>query len=166
MHIRHVEINEAESFLKLTQLIEKERDLTLFQPGEAISTVEQQCAQLTWLRQSANRQLLVALSQEEWIGYAMALGGELRLDRHVAIVVVEVIQSMQRKGVATALLQSLELWAQQAGIHRLELTVLASNEAAIKLYFKLGYEREGVKRQARLISNRFVDEWIMGKLLC
>jgi RimJ/RimL family protein N-acetyltransferase len=95
----------------------------------------------------------------------MAQGGELRIDRHAAIVVVEVVQEMQRKGVATALMLELEAWALRVGLHRLELTVLASNQAAIDFYFKIGFEREGVKRQARHIGNEFVDEWLMGKLL-
>lgn len=137
----------------------------LYQAYEAIQTVEEQATQLAWIHNSGNSEILAAFSDGEWIGYAMALGGELRIDRHTALVVVEVVQSMQRKGVATALLQSLELWARQSGIHRLELSVLASNEAAINLYFKLGYEREGVRREARFIGNRLVDEWMMAKLL-
>ncbi len=165
MDIRRVETSEAELLLQLTQRVETERDQLLYQSGEAIQTVEEQAAQLAWIRNSGNSEVLAALSGEEWAGYAMALGGELRIDRHVAIVVVEVVQIMHRKGIATRLLLSLELWARQNGVRRLELTVLASNEAAINLYFKLGYEREGVRREARLIGNQFVDEWLMAKIL-
>jgi RimJ/RimL family protein N-acetyltransferase len=165
MNIRRVETSEAELFLQLTQRIEQERDQSFYQSGEAIQTAGQQAEQLAWIRDSENSEVLAAFSGEEWIGYAMALGGELRIDRHVALVVIEVVQSMQRKGVATALLQALELWSRQSGIHRLELRVLASNEAAINLYFKMGYEREGVRREARFIGNRLVDEWMMGKIL-
>ena len=165
MDIRRVETSEAELLLQLTQRVETERDQLLYQSGEAIQTVEEQAAQLAWIRNSGNSEVLAALSGEEWAGYAMALGGELRIDRHVAIVVVEVVQIMHRKGIASRLLLSLELWARQNGVRRLELTVLASNEAAINLYFKLGYEREGVRREARLIGNQFVDEWLMAKIL-
>jgi RimJ/RimL family protein N-acetyltransferase len=163
--VKSGQTDEIEAFLHLTQRIEHERDFPFYQSGEAIQTVEEQAEQIQRIHQSQNSELLIALSENEWVGYAMALGGELRMDRHVALIVVEVIQSMQRKGIATTLLQSLEGWARQSGIRRLELHVLSSNEAAINLYFKLGYEREGLRREARLIGNQFVDEWIMGKLL-
>ncbi|MDZ4789093.1 MAG: GNAT family N-acetyltransferase [Blastochloris sp.] len=165
MEIRCVSVQEAAAFLQLTQGIEQERSLTLYQTGEAIQTLQQQEEQISWLQASPNSTLLAALSGDQWVGYAMAQGGELRIDRHAAIVVVEVVQEMQRKGVATALMLELEAWALRVGLHRLELTVLASNQAAIDFYFKIGFEREGVKRQARHIGNEFVDEWLMGKLL-
>lgn len=165
MLIRAIEINEAETFLRLTQQIDRERDLTLYQTGEAFETLAQQETQIQAIEQSPNSTLLVALSEEELIGYALAQGGALRIDQHSAIVVVEVVQTMQRKGVATALLQALETWAREARLQRLELTVLAFNHPAIQLYFKCGFEREGVKRQARLIGTEYVDEWMMSKLL-
>lgn len=165
MVIRSIEINEAEKFLHLTQQIDRERDLTLYQTGEALQTVAQQEAQIQTIQQSSNCTLLIALSEDEWIGYALAQGGTLRIDQHCAIIVVEVVQKMHRKGVASALLQELEGWARRVRLQRLELTVLASNDPAIQLYFKCGFEREGVKRQARLIGTEYVDEWMMSKLL-
>lgn len=49
-------------------------------------------------------------------------------------------------------------------LNRIELTVLASNARAIALYEKLGFTREGVKRQAQYKSGRYVDICLMAKL--
>lgn len=56
-------------------------------------------------------------------------------------------------------------WAKQKGLHRLELTVIAHNKCAVHVYEKLGFEIEGVKRDALYIDGVFVDELYMSKLL-
>jgi GNAT superfamily N-acetyltransferase len=149
----------------LTKLIEHERDEMLYQTGEGIQTAAEQAAQIEQIRSAPNSILYAAVSDSEWLGYAMALGGELRIDRHAALVVVEVAPTRRRQGVGTFLLSSLEIWATQVGVRRLELSSLSTNHAALNLYLKLGYEREGIKRGARLVGNQFVDEWFLAKLL-
>jgi len=59
----------------------------------------------------------------------------------------------------------LEEWAQQHHIHRLELTVMAHNNAGVALYKKQGFEIEGTKRHSLLINGQYVDEFYMSKLL-
>lgn len=49
-------------------------------------------------------------------------------------------------------------------LHRVELTVLAGNEAAIKTYRGAGFTEEGTLRQAAYIDGRFVDVITMGVL--
>lgn len=56
-------------------------------------------------------------------------------------------------------------WAKKVHLHRLDLTVIAKNDAAIALYKKMGFEIEGVKRDSLLINNEFVDEYYMSKLI-
>lgn len=42
-------------------------------------------------------------------------------------------------------------------LHRVELTVLASNKIAIRLYEKIGFKCEGTKRKAKFKNGAFVD---------
>ncbi|WP_443089171.1 GNAT family N-acetyltransferase [Xylophilus sp.] len=56
-------------------------------------------------------------------------------------------------------------WAAQAGIRRLELTVVASNRRAIALYERAGFAREGVRRQSLFIDGGYVNELHMALLL-
>jgi RimJ/RimL family protein N-acetyltransferase len=46
-------------------------------------------------------------------------------------------------------------------LHRVELTVLAGNEPAIRLYESTGFVREGTLRQAAHIDGRYVDLVVM-----
>lgn len=49
-------------------------------------------------------------------------------------------------------------------LHRVELSVLADNKAAIGLYEKFGFVREGIRRQARYKNGAYTDLMIYGLL--
>jgi RimJ/RimL family protein N-acetyltransferase len=69
------------------------------------------------------------------------------------------------RGIGKRLLDGLERWAQTAGVHRLELTVMAHNEQALALYRRVGFTAEGTRRDAIRLSGGFVDELWMAKLV-
>lgn len=51
-------------------------------------------------------------------------------------------------------------------VHRVELTVVAENHRAIRLYEKVGFQREGLKRENYLDEDgKYHDEIEMGILL-
>ena len=49
-------------------------------------------------------------------------------------------------------------------LNRIQLHVCAENSAAIKIYQKVGFNREGILRQAMYRQGAFVDFWVMGFL--
>ncbi|HEX9032843.1 MAG TPA: GNAT family N-acetyltransferase [Streptosporangiaceae bacterium] len=85
---------------------------------------------------------------------------------HVLMVAgIAVHPSARRQGVAAALLTAAEQYAVERGAPKLSLRVLGSNEAAIALYERLGFEREGVLRDEFLIEGSYVDDIAMAKHL-
>lgn len=80
--------------------------------------------------------------------------------RHVADVVgMLVAPSHSGKGVGSALLYALI--AQAQGIPELELlhlTVTSTNESAIRLYERNGFEREGIERHVMKIGEQYFDK--------
>ncbi|MEM9725650.1 MAG: GNAT family protein [Pseudomonadota bacterium] len=50
------------------------------------------------------------------------------------------------------------------GLHRVDLRVLAYNQRAIRCYAACGFVHEGTEREAALVGDAWVDEWIMGVL--
>jgi RimJ/RimL family protein N-acetyltransferase len=50
-------------------------------------------------------------------------------------------------------------------MHRIDLTVMAHNARAKRLYDAMGYFEEGVNRDSLYVDGRFVDEIMMAKLL-
>jgi RimJ/RimL family protein N-acetyltransferase len=62
-------------------------------------------------------------------------------------------------------MEGLEFFAQQADLHRLELTVMSNNERAQRLYESMNYKTEGVRIHSLYIDGAYVDEISMAKLL-
>ena len=91
--------------------------------------------------------------------------GAYRRIRHVAYIVIGVLADYRHRGIGRACFEALDGWAADAGIRRLELTVQATNPAAIGLYRKAGFEIEGVRRDAMLVDGVLVDELYMAKIL-
>ena len=64
----------------------------------------------------------------------------------------------QNKGLGTfAVKEMINHAFNNLNLHRIELTVLDSNKRAQHLYEKVGFVREGTKKQAKYKNGEFVD---------
>jgi len=73
--------------------------------------------------------------------------------------------ALGRRGVGRALLEAAAAEARRRGARKLSLRVLATNTAAQRLYAACGFETEGVLREEFLLDGRYVDDWLMARLL-
>jgi RimJ/RimL family protein N-acetyltransferase len=118
------------------------------------------------LRRHPNAAVLVAENSGEIVGRLSISRDPHPSSAHVADLGLMVAAANRRRGVGSALLAGAEEWALRAGIVKLELHVFPHNEAAIALYEKIGYEREGLRRDHyRRPDGRFVDAILMAKFL-
>ncbi len=163
--VRHVRESDAEAFLALSTELDQETSFRLLEAGERTTTVEEQREIIRRFQSTDNHALLVAEWDGEFVGYAAGMGGSYARNRRTVQVVVAVLQAFWGRAVGTRLLEALERWALDHGIHRLELTVMVHNERAIGLYRKMGFEVEGRHRHALFVDGEYVDELSMAKLL-
>ncbi|HEV2764814.1 MAG TPA: GNAT family N-acetyltransferase [Pyrinomonadaceae bacterium] len=85
--------------------------------------------------------------------------------RHAGAIGMSVHEEWQGKGVGSALMRAcLELADRWLNLTRLELEVYTDNEAAVRLYERFGFEREGTLRQHAFRDGRYVDAYLMGRL--
>ena len=71
----------------------------------------------------------------------------------------------QGKGIGTALMRAcVEMADKWLNLTRLELEVYTDNEAAIRLYERFGFEREGTLRQYAFRDGQYVDSYLMARL--
>lgn len=110
--------------------------------------------------------VLVALREGEVVGSAgLHPAGPALRRRHVAMLGISVAAEAQGQGVGRLLMQALCDYADRWGqVLRIELTVFADNERAIRLYRSLGFVQEGTHRGYALRDGRFADALSMARL--
>ncbi len=163
--IREIRESDAEAFLDLCKRLDEETQLMMLEPGERLTTAEEQRERIRHLLSQDNQIILVAEHNGQLAGYLAASGGEYRRNKHSLQIVIGILQEFASQGIGTRLFTELGDWARRRNIHRLELTVMVHNTKAIGLYQKMGFEIEGVKRDSLLVNGKYVDEYYMGKLL-
>ena len=110
--------------------------------------------------------LLVAEEQGEVVASAglHPVSPQMRR-RHAWMLGISVAPQAQGRGVGTALMRSLRVYADNwIGALRLELTVYTDNVAALALYSKFGFVVEGTARAYALRNGRYVDAHLMARL--
>jgi RimJ/RimL family protein N-acetyltransferase len=164
--IREIRESDAAVFLALQRLLDQETAFMLYEPDERKTTLSQQINLIRRVADLPNRTIFLALTEEgEAAGYVAGLGGLARRNSHKADVTIGVAQEFAGQGLGTRLMETVERWARNQGLHKLELTVMADNERAIALYRKMGYQDEGRQVDSLRVNGRYIDELSMGKLL-
>jgi ribosomal-protein-serine acetyltransferase len=74
-------------------------------------------------------------------------------------------ERFQGKGIVTLSVGAvIEYSFQILGLNRIELRCAATNLASMRVADRLGFSREGVLRQAELLGDAFVDNYVYGLL--
>jgi L-phenylalanine/L-methionine N-acetyltransferase len=110
--------------------------------------------------------VLVALRDGEVVGSAgLHPASQALRRRHVAVLGISVAAEAQGQGVGRRLMQALCDYADRWGqLLRIELTVFADNERAIRLYRSLGFMHEGTHRGYALRDGQYADVLSMARL--
>ena len=165
MVIREITVDDAAAFLALRRKLDEETKFMMYEPGERKTTVDQQRNELEQLLLERTSLIVVCEMDNRLVGALTARRMNLNRVNHSAYVVVGVLQDHAGRGIGKKLFQALEDWSRDQGIHRLELTVMCHNLAAVALYTKMGFEVEGTKKHAMRVDDQYVDEYYMAKLL-
>ncbi|MGN7388107.1 N-acetyltransferase family protein [Sporosarcina sp. SAFN-015] len=164
MIIRQVQINDANQLSQLIGEVERTSQTMLYEAGERKLSAEQLKKRIESLGADAST-ILVAEIDESLVGYMMVIAGTANRNKHSAYIVIGISEAFRGQGVGKALFKSLNDWSIQNKLHRVELTVMSNNTAAIVLYEKAGFIKEGVKKDSLFVNGQYVDEYYMAKLL-
>lgn len=159
--VRPERLEDFESFLECLGAVARERRyLALL---EAPSREEAQA----FLADARARGMvkLVAAQGERIVGWCDVIPKPFEGFRHSGQLGMGILANHRRRGLGTRLLAGTLEAAQRRGLTRIELQVFASNHAAIALYLRAGFQREGVKRAARLLDGVADDVICMARFL-
>jgi RimJ/RimL family protein N-acetyltransferase len=77
----------------------------------------------------------------------------------------DILAASRRQGIATeAYTRILDYIFGEMALHRIQLFTLVSNSEAVKLYGKLGFQKEGIVRESIFRGGNFNDMFLMGML--
>ena len=165
IRIRIARPYDAAALLDLKRQLDEETAFMMYEPGERDSSVQDLGRELAGVARSPNSVILLAELGDQLVGYLELTGGSFRRSRATAYLVIGVRAAAAGRGIGTGLLLHAKDWAAAHGLHRLELTVMARNTRAIRLYERMGFSVEGRRSECLLIDGRFIDELTMAMIL-
>ncbi|MGG3521156.1 GNAT family N-acetyltransferase [Bacillus pseudomycoides] len=114
--------------------------------------------------ESPRNLFLVAVVNDRIVGFSRCEGVYLKRFSHKVEFGVCVLKEFWGYRIGKNLLKESISWADANSIKKMTLNVLETNDKAIKLYEKLGFEIEGVlKNDKRLADGKYYNTIIMGR---
>lgn len=109
--------------------------------------------------------MLVAETSGRIVGMLGFTGNTLAEEAHAGTFGISVDREARGTGVGSALIEALFEWAPRHGITRIVGYSWANNPRATALYERLGFEREGLLRDAIVRDGEHIDVLALARLL-
>ncbi|MDX8046256.1 GNAT family N-acetyltransferase [Gracilibacillus sp. S3-1-1] len=103
--------------------------------------------------EAAHNLFLVCETNGNIVGFSRCEGSLLRRMAHKVEFGVCVLKDFWGYSIGTHLLKETISWADTNQIKKITLNVLETNEKAVTLYKKYGFEKEGVLKKDKLLSD-------------
>jgi L-phenylalanine/L-methionine N-acetyltransferase len=160
--VRHAQPSDAEQLTRLADAVSAEPEGWLISVAGEWRSAGDERRFLKALRRYPHAAVFVAESDDGVLIGRLSVGRDPHpASTHVADVGLMVAIGARRQGVGTALLQAAVDWARETEVRKLELHVFPWNEAAIALYDRFGFEREGYRKQHYRRGGAYVDAILM-----
>lgn len=164
--IRSASATDAEELSALRVQIDGETEFLDREPGEAFIDVPGFEHLIRADSEKKRNIFLVSVVQDRIVGFSRCEGSQLRRFYHKVEFGVCVQKEFWGCGIGKNLLKQSMAWADSNGITKITLNVLETNEKAIALYKKLGFEIEGTLRNDKILSDgKYYNTIVMGRCI-
>jgi ribosomal protein S18 acetylase RimI-like enzyme len=159
--IAPIAISNAAGFHACLDIVAHERRYLAQAEAPSLEAVE------SFIRENVDNDAaqFVALDGARVVGWADILPEWPYATQHCGSVGMGVLPGYRRQGLGEALLRACIAKAEVKGITRIELAARADNVSAIRLYEKLGFVREALKRNGMRFDGVYFDTVQMSLLL-
>ncbi|WP_433464160.1 N-acetyltransferase family protein [Spirillospora sp. CA-128828] len=143
---------ERPAVAELWRRVENDADFMLAEPGERAVPIE-------------DRSFEIVVGGDPLLGALRVAVGRFQRVAHCGHLVLGVLSSRRGQGIGTGLLHTLiEDEAPKRGLTRLQLNVAVENPAH-RLYQRMGFTIEGIRKHAVMVDGIPRDEYAMALLL-
>ncbi|MCI0709195.1 MAG: GNAT family N-acetyltransferase [Chloroflexi bacterium] len=161
MNIRQLQLNELEKYLdlRLRSLQDTPHSFGRSFEDEAQRSTEERILELR-SRLGEHNVIFIAEENGEFFGSTGILRMTGRKIQHSVIIWgVYVVPEARGKHIGRLLMErAVEQARQWEGVTQVKLTVVTTNQAALKLYESLGFQKWGVEPQALIVDGLPLDE--------
>ncbi|KAJ4000409.1 acyl-CoA N-acyltransferase [Lentinula boryana] len=110
----------------------------------------------SWISESLLYCIVETKAESEWVGFVNFFNADKK--NRDATLAIGLCPEFWGRGYATEVLSFIVDYAfRELALHRITLNTFRSNVAAIKVYRKVGFVREGVQRKANWMEGRWQD---------
>ena len=141
-----------------------ETDFMLWNPAESLQIIDDESLTIGGPTHQMYKVIMMAECSIGLVGFVMVTICEEPCQIHSANLVLGVSEAYWGQGIATRMIKEVFIWAQEASIKRIELTVQKGNFRAISLYLKCGFQIEGMRRSSLIIKGNYIDEYFMATI--
>jgi ribosomal protein S18 acetylase RimI-like enzyme len=163
--IRNAVKSDAKSLSHLRLQIDGETENMDREPGEGFIDEEGFEKLIETDTNHPRRLFLVGETNGKLIGYSRCEGIDLKRFMHKVEFGLGVLRDFWGYSIGKNLMLETIAWADANGIKKIELKgVLETNEKAIDLYKRLGFEIEGLMKNDRILSDgKYYNTYMMGR---
>lgn len=162
--IRSAIVDDAKELSQLRLQIDGETENLDREKGEAFIDVPGFEQIIKTDTESKRNLFLVAVVHDQIVGFSRCEGNHLKRFSHKVEFGVCVLKEYWGYGMGKNLLQESISWADSKSIKKITLNVLETNDNAVKLYEKLGFEIEGILKKDKILSDgNYYNTIVMGR---
>ncbi len=161
--IREAEAKDASRIITYVKQVGDETDFLTFSGADFHKEIEEEIAIIEAHQKAANQIFLLAEIHDEIVSILNVSASQRPRLKHIGEFGVSVKKAHWNKKIGSHILKYMIHWAKTSQvIRKINLKVLASNESAIHIYSKLGFEIEGVLSRDFCLNDQFSDCYCMG----
>jgi RimJ/RimL family protein N-acetyltransferase len=161
MEIREMQTTDSKQFVEFYDKLAKESEYLPIVPEEVSEKTEKIIKHIE--KDNKLKKVFIAEENDQIVGFIGLKRVHFARLRHIAKLIIGVLDDYKRQGVGTKLMEFVEKWAKENEIRKLELTVVEDNDPAVEFFEEMDFEKEGTREKAVKIKGEYLDEIFMAK---
>ncbi len=163
--IRDVEVRDAKKLVEYMKIISAESKNLLRDPDEFAMTVEEEEKFIEKTISSEDNHMFTVWDGDLLISATGFHGSSLRRIKHKVSMGISILKDYNGLGLGSKLMEVVVSKARDYGKTKIELEVRNDNPAAIRIYEKVGFEVEGIRKHGFYADGKYIDLILMGRNL-
>ncbi|AIQ12758.1 GNAT family N-acetyltransferase [Paenibacillus durus] len=163
--VRSAIVTDAQALSEIRVQIDGETENLDREPGEAFIDTPGFEQIIKTDTENTRNLFLIAAVNDKIVGFSRCEGNPLKRFSHKVEFGICVLKDYWGYGIGKNLLTESISWADSNGIKKIMLNgVLETNDKAIELYKKLGFEIEGILKKDKVLSDgKYYNTIVMGR---